>query len=136
MKIKLIEKECMPRQMTEGAVGADCVSRVNETIPPGKVVKIPLGFCVKVPEGFELQVRPRSGLSSQGIITVLGTIDNDYRGEVSALVHNSTNISFHIEKGMRVCQIVLCPVQKINFVEVDSLDDTERGEGGFGSTGL
>lgn len=135
MKIKLIENGQMPRYMTDGAVGADCVSRIDAIINPNETIRIPLGFCVEVPEGFELQVRPRSGLSTQGIFGILGTIDNDYRGEVSALLYNSTSKSFRVPIGMRVCQIVLCPVSKAKFEIVEELDETKRNKNGFGSTG-
>lgn len=135
MKIKLLENGQIPRYMTEGAVGADCVSRISAIINPKKIIRIPLGFCVEVPEGFELQVRPRSGLSTQGIFVILGTIDNDYRGEVSALLYNSTSKSFGISIGMRVCQIVICPVSKEKFEIVEHLDETKRNKNGFGSTG-
>ena len=110
----------------------------NIEIKPGKSNIIPTGLAVAIPKDFEIQIRPRSGLAAKNQISVLntpGTIDADYRGELKIILINLSNKSFIVEKGLRIAQMVLCPVVKAKFKEVESLDDTKRGSGGFGSTG-
>jgi dUTP pyrophosphatase len=108
-------------------------------IKPGKIEIVPTGLAVSIPQNFEIQIRPRSGLAAKNQITVLntpGTIDADYRGEIKVILINHGNEIFKIEKGLRVAQMVLCPIIKANLKEVETLDKTERGVGGFGSTGV
>ena len=108
-------------------------------IKPGKTSIIPTGISMSIPKNFEIQIRSRSGLAAKSQISVLnspGTIDADYRGELKVILINLSNKSFVVEKGARIAQMVLCPIVKANFKEVDNLDDTIRGDGGFGSTGL
>ena len=139
IKIKRINNGKLPTYESDGAAGADCYARIEETIllQAGKVITIPLGFAVEVPEGYEMQIRPRSGLARKNGITVItGTIDSDYRGEVRAIVLNTENKSFEINPGDRIAQAVIAPVIKARWNEVKELSETKRGEGGFGSTGV
>ena len=108
-------------------------------IAPGKSAIIPTGLSVSIPKNFEIQIRPRSGLAAKNQISVLntpGTIDADYRGELKVILINLSDKAFFIEKGLRIAQMVLCPVIKATLKEVDSLKETKRGSGGFGSTGI
>ncbi|MCI5696517.1 MAG: dUTP diphosphatase, partial [Spirochaetia bacterium] len=108
------------------------------TVRPMERVLVPTGLFFEIPEGYEIQVRPRSGLAIKNGITCLntpGTIDSDYRGEVKVILINLGNENFTINNGDRIAQIVVSPVTLGNFVKTDSLESTERGEGGFGSTG-
>lgn len=139
IKIKRINGGKLPTYESDGAAGADCYARIEETIllQAGKVIMIPLGFSVEIPEGYEMQIRPRSGLARKNGITVItGTIDSDYRGEVGAIVLNTENKSFEINPGDRIAQAVVAPVVKANWVETEELSETKRGTGGFGSTGV
>ena len=105
----------------------------------GQTLIIPTGISLSIPENFEIQIRPRSGLAAKSNITVLntpGTIDADYRGEIKVILINLGNKTFTIEKGARIAQMVLCPIIKMNLKDVENLDDTSRGSGGFGSTGI
>ena len=128
----------LPEYATDGAAGMDIVSAEALTLSPGDRAAVPTGFCIAIPDGFEVQVRPRSGLALKHGLTVAnapGTIDSDYRGEVKVLLINLGSKPLAIERGMRIAQLVVAPVTRGAFVEVDSLDDTVRGAGGFGSTG-
>ncbi|AHJ64527.1 Deoxyuridine 5'-triphosphate nucleotidohydrolase [Granulibacter bethesdensis CGDNIH4] len=130
----------LPAYATPGAAGMDLLAAVTEsvTIPPGGRALIPTGLRMALPPGHELQIRPRSGLALKHGITLPntpGTIDEDYRGEVGIIVLNTGTEPFIVERGMRIAQGVLAPVIRGTFQTVDSLDDTERGTGGFGSTG-
>jgi len=128
----------LPEYETQGSAGIDLVATTNVTLRPGERSIIPTGLKVAIPEGFEIQVRPRSGLAYKHGITVLnapGTIDADYRGEIGVILYNTSNDTYQVTAGDRVAQAVLCPVFQINWVLVDELPDTPRGEGGFGSTG-
>jgi dUTP pyrophosphatase len=130
----------LPSYATAGAAGMDIVAAVAAPVvlAPGRRVLIPTGFAIALPPGYELQIRPRSGLALKYGITLPntpGTIDEDYRGEVQIIVLNANDEYFTITRGMRIAQAVLAPVVRASFTEVDSLDDTERGIGGFGSTG-
>lgn len=128
----------LPRYATGGAAGMDVVSAEDVTIPPGGRHAVATGLSMAIPHGFEIQVRPRSGLAFKHGITVPntpGTIDSDYRGELKVLLINHGTATFAIARGDRVAQLVLAPVTQARWVEVDQLDDTERGGGGFGSTG-
>ena len=128
---------------SEGAAGMDLLAAIDAIkkikILPGRAEIIPTGIAVALPLGFEAQIRPRSGLAAKNGITILnspGTIDSDYRGEVSAMLINHSKINFEIERGMRIAQMVITPVVQFNLIETQDLDKTERGGGGFGSTGL
>jgi dUTP pyrophosphatase len=130
----------LPTYATAGAAGADLLAAVTEPveIAPGARALIPTGFSIALPKGYELQVRPRSGLALKNGITLPnspGTIDEDYRGEVGVIVLNSGSVSFTVTRGMRIAQAVLAPVVRAGWHEVDDLDTTDRGVGGFGSTG-
>ncbi len=139
--IKRLSKEApLPKYKTQGSSGMDLSANLKSSIKigPGKKEIIPTGIAISVPKGFEVQIRPRSGLAAKHNITVLnspGTIDADYRGELKIILINLGHETFKIEKGFRIAQMVLCPVVKAKFEEVDNLDDTGRGKGGFGSTG-
>jgi dUTP pyrophosphatase len=129
----------LPRAMTSGAVGLDLPAAIESqvTLAPGERRLVPCGFAVAIPEGYEGQVRPRSGLAlRQGlsIPNAPGTIDPDYRGEVSVILINLSAEPIVIEPGQRIAQLVICPVARCEIVEVDELDDTDRGPGGFGHT--
>jgi len=131
----------LPAYATQGAAGMDAVAAVTDThiLQPGARFPVPLGFCMAIPDGYEVQVRPRSGLALKHGITVPnspGTIDSDYRGEVKALLINIGSEPFVIERGMRICQLVPATVTRAALVQVVALDDTQRGSGGFGSTGV
>ncbi|MGB3472840.1 MAG: dUTP diphosphatase [Erythrobacter sp.] len=128
----------LPAYATDGAAGMDVVSAENVTIEPGARHAVATGLSMAIPHGFEIQVRPRSGLAFKHGITVPntpGTIDSDYRGELKVLLINHGSDAFTIARGDRVAQLVLAPVVQAVWDEVEELDDTERGEGGFGSTG-
>jgi dUTP pyrophosphatase len=130
----------LPAYATPGAAGMDLVAAVDAplTIPPGGRSLIPTGFAMALPEGFELQIRPRSGLALQhGIVlpNAPGTIDEDFRGEVQVIMMNTSVEAFTVTRGMRIAQAVLAPVWRAAWIEVESLDNTARGAGGFGSTG-
>ena len=132
----------LPFYATSGAAGADVRASFPEkksiTLPPGERALVPTGLSLEIPPGFEIQVRPRSGLSLKSPLLVVnapGTIDSDYRGEVNIIMGNFGKDDFVIEHGLRIAQLVLAPVTKASYLEVSSLSETERGEGGFGSTG-
>lgn len=128
----------LPAYATDGAAGMDVVSAEDVTIAPGARHAVATGLSVAIPAGYEIQVRPRSGLALKHGITVAnapGTIDSDYRGEVKAILINLGDAPFEILRGDRVAQLVLAPVTRAGWLRVDELDATERGEGGFGSTG-
>lgn len=128
----------LPVYATDGAAGMDVVSAEDVTIAPGGRHAVATGLSVAIPAGYEIQVRPRSGLALKHGISVPnapGTIDSDYRGEVKVILINHGLDSFAIRRGDRVAQLVLAPVTRASWLEVAELDETERGEGGFGSTG-
>ena len=139
--IKRLSKEViLPKYETDGSSGLDLAAFINKDIEikPGKSEIIPTGLAVAIPKNFEIQIRPRSGLAAKNQISVLntpGTIDADYRGELKVILINHSNKSFIVEKGLRIAQMVLCPVMRATLKEVEALDKTERGSGGFGSTG-
>jgi dUTP pyrophosphatase len=129
----------LPAYATQGAAGMDVVSAEDVTIPPGARHAVATGLALAIPQGYEIQVRPRSGLAFRNGITVPntpGTIDSDYRGELKVLLINHGTEPFVIARGDRVAQLVLAPVVQASWQEVDELDATARGEGGFGSTGI
>jgi dUTP pyrophosphatase len=128
----------LPAYATEHAAGLDVVAAEALTLAPGERHAVATGFAIAIPHGFEVQVRPRSGLALKHGITCLntpGTIDSDYRGEVKVILANLGAEPFEIRRGERIAQLVPAPVQRAAFREVDELDSTERGAGGFGSTG-
>lgn len=131
----------LPAYATEHAAGLDLMAAISEsiTIGAGKRAMVPTGIAIALPIGFEAQVRPRSGLAAKHGITVLnspGTIDADYRGEIKVILINLGETDFHVEPKSRIAQLIVAPVMQISWDEVDSLPQTARGEGGFGSTGL
>ena len=128
----------LPAYATAGAAGMDVVSAEAVTIAPGGRHAVATGLAMAIPPGFEIQVRPRSGLALKHGITVPntpGTIDSDYRGELKVILINHGAEPFAIQRGDRVAQLVLDPVTRASWLAVDELDETERGTGGFGSTG-
>jgi dUTP pyrophosphatase len=140
--IKRLSKNIsLPKYETEGSSGMDLTANVNKVIEiqPGKSEIIPTGLALSIPKNYEIQIRPRSGLAAKNQISVLntpGTIDEDYRGEIKVILINLGEKKFKIEKGLRIAQMVLCPIIKAELEEVDELDETKRGSGGFGSTGI
>jgi dUTP pyrophosphatase len=133
---KLTEEAIVPEYKTDGASGLDLCSTVETTIGTGERILVPTGIAVDIPHGFEGQVRPRSGVSLNiGLVAILGTIDSDYRGEVGVILSNIGNERIVIRKGDRVAQLVISPVAYATINVVRTLSKTERGEGGFGSTG-
>ena len=139
--IKRLSKNIsLPKYETSGSSGMDLAANIeNEIIiNPGKSAIIPTGIAVSIPKNFEIQIRPRSGLAARNQISVLntpGTIDADYRGEIKVILINLGEKIFKIENGLRIAQMVLCPIVKATLQEVETLEDTARGAGGFGSTG-
>ena len=132
----------LPRYETSGAAGMDLIAALAEgetmVLAPGERAMVPTGLAIALPEGFEAQVRPRSGLAAKNGVTVLnspGTIDCDYRGEVKVILINHGREAFTIERGTRIAQMVVAPMTQAVFREVETLDETARGAGGFGSTG-
>src|SRR3569623_1124277 len=132
----------LPAYETPGSAGMDLRAAVSDDQPmvikPGSRAMIPTGLQIAVPDGHEAQVRPRSGLAAKAGISCLntpGTIDSDYRGEVKVILINLGDAPFEIVRGERIAQLVPAAVQRADFVEVDTLDETARGSGGFGSTG-
>ena len=140
--IKRLSKDvALPKYETEGSSGLDLAANTDKQIKilPGKSEIISTGLAVAIPKNFEIQIRPRSGLAAKSQISVLntpGTIDADYRGELKVILINLSDKVFVVEKGLRIAQMVLCPVVKATLKEVTELEDTERGSGGFGSTGI
>jgi dUTP pyrophosphatase len=132
----------LPAYQTEHAAGLDLLAAVPERSPlvlsPGKHALVPTGLSIAIPPGFEAQVRPRSGLASKHGVTVLnapGTVDADYRGEIGVLLINHGDAPFTIRRGERIAQMVIAPVMRAELIPASSLSATDRGSGGFGSTG-
>ncbi|MEQ1788892.1 MAG: dUTP diphosphatase [Rickettsiales bacterium] len=131
----------LPAYASEQAAGADLIAAIDgeATLKPFARQLIPAGIALALPAGFEAQIRPRSGLALKNGITILnspGTIDADYRGEIKVLLVNLGQEDFVVMRGMRIAQLVIAPVAKVQWQEVEALDDTQRSENGFGSTGL
>jgi dUTP pyrophosphatase len=141
VKISKINQEItLPEFATVGSAGMDLKSSSKEdiVINSGEVKLVPTGISIALPDGYEAQIRPRSGLAFKNGITVLnapGTIDSDYRGEIKVMLINHSNQPFIVSYEMRIAQMVISKYEKIQWAEVKSLDNTDRGEGGFGSTG-
>ncbi len=128
----------LPAYASEHAAGLDVVAAESLTLAPGARHAVATGFAIAIPHGYEVQVRPRSGLALKHGLSVLntpGTIDSDYRGEVKVILANLGGEPFEIVRGERIAQLVPAPVQRARFEEVEDLDATARGGGGFGSTG-
>ena len=137
---RLSKSVSLPKYETDGSSGMDLAANIEKEIKiePGKSAIISTGLAVSIPKNFEIQIRPRSGLAAKNQISVLntpGTIDADYRGELKVILINLGEKKFKIEKGLRIAQMILCPVIKATLREVNELEETERGTGGFGSTG-
>jgi len=133
----------LPRRATKGAAGYDLAAAVDSdtvlTLAPGEYGLVPCGFSLGLPVGMEAQIRPRSGLAAKFGVTVLnapGTVDADYRGEVKAILINHGKAPFEIRRGDRIAQMVIAPVPDTEIFATDNLEETDRGEGGFGSTGV
>lgn len=136
--IETTAEEYLPVYATDGSAGADLKSTVDYRILPGETRLIPTGLRFAIPVGYEVQIRPRSGLAFKHNVTVAnapGTIDSDYRGDVMVMLHNFGRDTFVISKGDRIAQMVVAKVRRAHFEITDKLDETSRGEGGFGSTG-
>jgi dUTP pyrophosphatase len=130
----------LPAYQSADAAGFDLSAAVETdlVLAPGAVALVPTGLAMAIPRGFEGQVRPRSGLAAKNGVTVLntpGTIDADYRGEVKVILINHGSAAFTVTRGMRIAQMIIAPVLQAALIEVGSLDETDRGSGGFGSTG-
>jgi len=130
----------VPRYMTVLAAGMDLAAAIDEpvTLAPGARARVGTGIAISLPAGYEAQIRPRSGLADRHGLTLLnapGTIDADYRGEIQVIVVNHGGEPVTIRNGERIAQMIVGPVSRVEWVEVDALDDTDRGGGGFGHTG-
>ena len=141
MEVRVINKSGfdLPKYETKCSAGLDLKSTERFDLYPSQRVLIHTGLFLEIPIGFEAQIRPRSGLAIKHGITVLnspGTIDSDYRGEVGVILQNHSKNVFSIHKGDRIAQMVFCPINQTEWIEVDNISNTERGEGGFGSTGV
>lgn len=137
IKVKRLDSNAiLPVKAKEGDSGYDICSIERKVLSVASTVKVRTGLSFEAPEGYELQVRPRSGLSSKGIIVTLGTIDNGYRGEVQVIVTNSGYDKYIINEGDKIAQIVPVAIPQFDIVEVDELSDSVRGSDGWGSTGL
>ncbi|WP_231841052.1 dUTP diphosphatase [Deferribacter desulfuricans] len=140
VRIKKIHPDAqIPQYATNGSSGFDFYTVEEIVIQPKETKLIKTGLQIALPIGYELQIRPRSGLSLKTPLRVAntpGTVDADYRGEICILVWNTEDKPITIEKGTRIAQGVICKIEQVNFIETDELDDTDRGDGGFGSTGV
>lgn len=139
VKIKSEDKSLIPEYKSDLAAGVDLMASSGGEIASGAFALVKTGISIELPEGYEAQVRPRSGLALKQGVTVLnspGTIDADYRGEVGVILINHSNKTFKYEKGDRIAQMVIASVAKADFVVVNELGDTDRGDGGFGHTGI
>ena len=141
IKIKKLSNEVLtPKYETPGSSGMDIAAYINEDIiiNSGDKALIPTGFSLSIPQGYEVQIRPRSGLAIKKGITILntpGTIDSDYRGEIKVVLINLSKDKFTVKNGERIAQMVVCPIVQVSIEEVKELSETNRGIGGFGSTG-
>jgi dUTP pyrophosphatase len=142
MKVKIVNHSSnpLPEYSTGNSAGMDLRANLKEAVTLGPLERklIPTGLFIELPEGYEAQIRPRSGLALKKGISVLntpGTIDADYRGEIGIILVNLSNDTFEVEHGERICQMVINKVETIAWIPVDSLEESERGDGGFGHTG-
>lgn len=136
VKIKLIDDGIMPTYSRIGDACLDCYAAEDVNIMHGDRKLVKLGFALKLPEGYEAVIRPRSGLSRKGIDIAIGTVDSNFVGEVSANVINNCGELFPVRNGDRICQLAIRQTEDISFIEVDKLEDTNRGSNGFGSSGI
>lgn len=143
MKVRIINKSPfdLPRYETGGSAGMDLRAHLQSavTLAPLERTLVPTGLFVELPDGYEAQIRPRSGLTARRGLTMLnspGTIDSDYRGEIKCIVVNLSNENQTIEPGERIAQMVIARYEQITWTQVESLSETDRGAGGFGSTGV
>lgn len=142
MNIKIINKSHhpLPEYATSYSAGLDLRANITESIilKPLERTLVPTGLFIELPQGYEAQIRPRSGLALKHGLTILnspGTIDADYRGEIRVILINLSNEEFVISDGERICQMVIASHEQVNWIQVDTLDETDRGAGGFGHTG-
>ena len=136
---KLSEKAILPSLAHPGDAGLDLFSIEEVKLKPGKSLTVKTGISIQLPKNTEAQIRPRSGLASRHMITLLntpGTIDEGYRGEIGVIMINHGKEDFEIKEGMKIAQMVIKPIYEVNIIESKDLNDTSRGEGGFGSTGI
>ena len=141
VKIKNLSKFELPKQLTEEAAGFDLRANIAENVTLKSLERavIPTGLYIELPVGYEAQVRPRSGLAAKNGISLancVGTIDSDYRGEIKVILINLSNEDFVVEDSMRIAQMVISRVPKVEWLEEEKLSETERGDGGFGHSGL
>ena len=144
LKVKKLENHGdlkLPKYETAGSAGLDLTAAIDEDIilKPGEITLVKTGLAIALEKGYEAQIRPRSGLALKKGITVLnspGTVDSDYRGEVCAILINHSKVDFTIKRGERIAQMVIARHEQAEITLVEELDDTDRGEGGFGSTGV
>ena len=137
---KISDQVLIPKYETSGSSGMDISACIDKDIiiEPGQKSLIPTGFALSIPKGYEIQIRPRSGLAAKKNISVLntpGTIDSDYRGEIKVILINFGKERFVVENGTRIAQMVMCPIIQAELEVVENLIETDRGDGGFGSTG-
>ena len=135
VNIRLAEGAVRPVRKTDGAVGYDLCALYDCDMLAGQTHRLDTGVSLELPEGWEAQVRPRSSLSAGGIIAPVGTIDHDYRGDIGVVLHNASRFSFHVKRGDRIAQLVFAKVELPVLMLAPELAPTERGSGGFGSTG-
>lgn len=136
---KLNDEAIIPEYAHEGDSCMDVFSVIDHVLKPNEYFNIPTGLACSMDKNIEIQVRPKSGIASKNGVTVLntpGTIDAGFRGEIGVLLINLSNKDFEIQKGMKIAQLAVCPVYRAKITESDTLDETERGQGGWGSTGL
>jgi dUTP pyrophosphatase len=137
-KLAHAKESTLPAYQTEHSAGLDLLAAEEATLEPGKRAMVATGLAIALPPGYEAQIRPRSGLAAKHGITLVntpGTIDADYRGEIKVILINHGEETFEINEGERIAQMVVAPVTRIEWDEVEELNDTTRGKGGFGSTG-
>lgn len=138
VKIKPLAPRYLPSYKHDGDACADCYARLENDIyiGPKETAKIPLGFCLDMTEGYRAMIYPRSGLATKQLIAATGVIDSNYRGELCCSLANYSNTAFVVKDGDRVCQIAIEHSLKANFIITEELSDSDRGENGFGSTGV
>ncbi len=142
LRIKAASGAIIPKYATAGSAGADIYANIQDTdglcLGPGQNALVPTGLFMEIPQGYEVQIRPRSGLAAKFGVTVLntpGTIDSDYRGEVKVILINHGSKAYTVKDGDRIAQMVIASVIQCDFISVEEINSSERGVGGFGSTG-
>lgn len=139
VKIKTVENGKLPTYGRSGDACLDCYARIENrqiSIPSHSRTLVSLGFCLEIPDGYEAVIRPRSGLSSRSIDICIGTVDSNYRGEVKACVVNNSDADYEISNGDRICQLAIRRAPHIDWMAVNELSETVRGNSGFGSSGI